>query len=179
MAPGRRELLILGGAGLAAAVAGFLAGPALLKLGGGAGEEGEALRAASFADLEGRPRRLAEWNGKVLVCNFWATWCTPCREEIPLLVAARQKYGPSGVEFVGIAVDNAPKVREFAASFKISYPVLLAEAEGLDLMRRVGNTSGGLPYTVITDRQGSLVHRKLGALKQTELEGYLAPLAHG
>jgi thiol-disulfide isomerase/thioredoxin len=128
MAPRRRELLILGGAGLAAAVAGFLAGPALLKL-GGAGE-GEALRAASFADLEGRPRRLAEWNGKVLVCNFWATWCAPCREEIPLLVAARQKYGPSGVEFVGIAVDNAAKVREFAASFN-SYPVLLAEAEGL------------------------------------------------
>ena len=179
MAPGRRELLILGGAGLAAAVAGFLAGPALLTLGGGAGEEGEALRAASFADLEGRPRRLAEWNGKVLVCNFWATWCAPCREEIPLLMAARQKYGPSGVEFVGIAVDNALKVREFAASFRISYPVLLAEAEGLDLMRRIGNTSGGLPYTVIADRQGSLVHRKLGALKQTELEGYLAPLAHG
>ena len=178
MAPGRRELLILGAAGLAAAVAGFLAGPALLKL-GGAGEESEALRAASFADLEGKPRRLAEWSGKVLVCNFWATWCAPCREEIPLLVAARQKYGPSGVEFVGIAVDNASKVREFAASFKISYPVLLAEAEGLDLMRRVGNAGGGLPYTVIADRQGRLVHRKLGALGQAELEGFLVPLAQG
>ena len=170
-------MLILGGAGLAAAAAGFLVGPALLKLGGD--KESEALRAASFADLEGRQRRLTEWNGKVLVCNFWATWCAPCREEIPLLVASRQKYGPSGVEIVGIAVDNAVKVREFSATFKISYPVLLAEAEGLDLMRRVGNTGGGLPYTVITDRQGKLLHRKLGALKQDELEALLAPLARG
>jgi thiol-disulfide isomerase/thioredoxin len=177
MAPGRRELLILGGAGLAAAAAGFLAGPALLKLGGDG--EGDALLAAKFADLEGKTRRLAEWKGKVLVCNFWATWCTPCREEIPLLVAARQKYGHSGVEIVGIAVDNVDKVREFSSTFKISYPVLLAEADGLDLMRRVGNTSGGLPYTVITDRRGALIHRKLGALKSAELEGFLGPLAQG
>ena len=70
-------------------------------------------------------------------------------------MAARQKYGPSGVEIVGIAIDNAAKVREFSASFKISYPVLLAEADGLDLMRQLGNSGGGLPYTVIADRQGS------------------------
>jgi thiol-disulfide isomerase/thioredoxin len=177
MARGRRELLILGGAGLAAAAAGFLVGPALLKLGGEG--EGDTLLAAKFADLEGRTRRLDEWRGKVLVCNFWATWCAPCREEIPLLVAARQKYGHSGVEIVGIAVDNVAKVREFSSSFKISYPVLLAEGEGLDLMRRVGNAGGGLPYTVITDRQGSLIHRKLGALKPAELEGFLAPLVQG
>jgi thiol-disulfide isomerase/thioredoxin len=175
MAPGRRELLILGGAGLAAAAAGFLAGPALLSL--GADKESEALQAASFADLGGRQRRMAEWNGKILVCNFWATWCAPCREEIPLLVASRQKYGASGVEIVGIAIDNAAKVREFSATFNISYPVLLAEAEGLDLMRRVGNTGGGLPYTVIADRQGRLQHRKLGALKQGELDALLAPMA--
>jgi thiol-disulfide isomerase/thioredoxin len=175
MAPGRRELLILGGAGLAAAAAGFLAGPALLKLGGD--PESDALRTASFPDLEGKPRKLAEWAGKILVCNFWATWCAPCREEIPLLVASRQKYGPFGVEIVGIAVDNASKVREFSANFKISYPILLAEADGLDLMRRIGNGGGGLPYTVVADRQGSLVHRKLGALKQAELDGLLAPLA--
>lgn len=175
MAPGRRELLILGGAGLAAAAAGFLAGPALLELGDD--KESAALRAATFADLAGRQRRLSEWNGKVLVCNFWATWCAPCREEIPLLISSRQKYAPSGVEIVGIAVDNAAKVREFSANLKITYPVLLAEAEGLDLMRRVGNSGGGLPYTVIANRQGGLVHRKLGALKHAELDALLAPLA--
>jgi len=173
--PGRREVLILGAAGLAATAAGFLAGPALLQLGGDR-EEG-ALKQAAFNDLDGKPRRLTEWRGRVVVYNFWATWCAPCREEIPLLVAARQKYGPSGVEIVGIAIDNAAKVREYSSSFKISYPVLLAEADGLDLMRRLGNSGGGLPYTVIVDREGALVHRKLGALKQAELDGLLEPLS--
>ncbi|MFY9314480.1 MAG: TlpA disulfide reductase family protein [Burkholderiales bacterium] len=175
MAPARRELLILAGAGLAAAAAGFLAGPALLHLSGDAGAE--ALGAATFDDLHGHRRRLAEWRGRILVCNFWATWCAPCREEIPLLVAARQKHGPAGVEIVGIAIDNADKVREFAETFDISYPILVAEADGLDLMRKLGNTGGGLPYTVIADREGSPVHRKLGALKEAELEGFLAPMA--
>lgn len=169
--------MILGAAGLAAAAAGFLVGPALLQF-GGSREEG-ALEQAGFKDLEGKPRRLAEWRGRVLVCNFWATWCAPCREEIPLLMAARQKYGSSGIEIVGIAIDNAAKVREFSVSLNISYPVLLAEADGLDLMRQLGNSGGGLPYTVIADRRGGLVHRKLGALKQPELDGFLEPLAKG
>ena len=175
MLPGRREALILGAAGIAAAAAGFLAGPALLQLGGGG--DGEVLRSASFADLDGKTRQLAEWTGKILVCNFWATWCAPCREEIPLLITASEKYGTTGVEIVGIAIDNAAKVRDFSLSFKIPYPILLAEAGGLDLMRQLGNRSGGLPYTVVADRQGKLVHRKLGALKQADLDAILAPLA--
>ena len=174
MTPGRREALLLGVAGIAAAAAGFLAGPVLLQP--GRGREEEYLRSASFPDLDNKTRRLSEWGGKVLVCNFWATWCAPCREEIPLLVAARGKYGPSGTEIVGIAIDNDAKVRQFTASFSISYPVLLAEAGGLDLMRQLGNSSGGLPYTVISDRQGALVHRKLGALTRGELDGLLGPL---
>ena len=175
MTPGRREALILGAAGLAAATAGFVAGPLLLKLGGG-DESGRVLFEASFLDLSGKPRRLAEWQGRAVLVNFWATWCAPCREEIPLLVAARQKYGPSGVEIVGIAVDNASKVIEFSRMLAISYPVLLAEADGLDLMRQLGNSSGGLPYTVVADRRGALIHRKLGALKQEDLDAILGPL---
>lgn len=174
MRPGRREALILGAAGLAAAATGFLAGPALLQLGGGGADR--ALASASFMDLQGKPRRLADWRGQVVLCNFWATWCAPCREEIPLLIAARRKYGPSGMEIVGIAIDNAAKVRQFSVSLNISYPILLAEADGLDLMRQLGNGGGGLPYTVIADRQGAVIHRKLGALKQAELDGFLEPL---
>ena len=180
MAAGRREALLLGAAGIAAAAAGFLLGPALLKSTGG-GREGAAasaaLRAASFADLAGQTRRLSEWRNRVLVCNFWATWCAPCREEIPLLMSARQKYGPKGFEIVGIAIDNANKVREFSSSFNIPYPILLAGDNGLDLMRQLGNNAGGLPYTVIADKQGELVHRKLGAFKGTELDAILAQLA--
>jgi thiol-disulfide isomerase/thioredoxin len=174
MKAGRREALLLGLAGIAAAAAGFLAGPALLQ--SGRDREEGFLQSASFPDLDNKTRRLSEWRGKILVCNFWATWCAPCREEIPLLVAARRKYGPAGTEIVGIAIDNAAKVRQFSASFDISYPVLLAGADGLDLMRQLGNSSGGLPYTVVADRQGALVHRKLGALKPGELDGLLGPL---
>ena len=174
MTPSRREALILGVAGLAAAAAGFMVGPLLLNN----PDEGDGiLRSATMVDLDGKPRALAEWGGRVLVWNFWATWCTPCREEIPLLIAAREKYGLSGVEIVGIAVDNATKVREFSSSFNISYPILLAEADGLELMRKLGNSSGGLPYTVVTDRQGKVVYRKLGALKQADLDAVLGPLA--
>ena len=183
MTPGRREALILGAAGVAAAAAGFLVGPALLQsTGGGAGAPGpqaedRILRSATLVDLAGKPRRLSEWQGRVLVCNFWATWCAPCREEIPMLMSEREKYGKSGLEIVGIAIDNAVKVAQFAASLKITYPILLAEADGLDLMRKLGNTSGGLPYTVVADRQGVLVLRKLGAMKQADLDGILGPLA--
>ena len=91
-------------------------------------------------------------------------------------MAAREKYKPANLEIVGIAIDNATKVRDFTTSLKISYPILLAEADGLDLMRKLGNSSGGLPYTVVADRQGSVLHRKLGAFHQSDLDTILGPL---
>ena len=175
MTPGRREALILTAAGLAATAAGFVAGPLLVGPGQGTG----TLGGAELVDLAGKPRRLAEWQGRVLVCNFWATWCAPCREEIPLLVAARRRYLPAGVEIVGVALDTASKVVEFTRSVEISYPILLSDLAGVDLMRRLGNRSGGLPYTVVFDRQGQPYRRKLGVLKPGELDTILAGLVAG
>jgi thiol-disulfide isomerase/thioredoxin len=174
MAASRREALLLGAAGVAAAAAGFLIGP--LLLGPGRRKQEQLLQSASFPDLDARPRKLSEWQGRVLICNFWATWCTPCREEIPMLVALRGKYGSQGLEIVGIAIDQVVKVREFSASFKISYPVLVADSGALDLMKELGNPGGGLPYTVVVDRKGELVHRQLGLLKQAEVEALVVPL---
>jgi peroxiredoxin len=93
-----------------------------------------------------------------------------------MLVGLRGKYGPQGLEIVGIAIDQVSKVREFSASFKISYPVLVADAGALDLMKELGNPGGGLPYTVIADRKGELVHHQLGLLKQAELEALVVQL---
>lgn len=183
MKQGRREALILGAAGVAAAAAGFLVGPILLRdakregTDGNAGVRNLSLLSASLVDLAGRPRQLGEWRDRILVCNFWATWCAPCREEIPLLMAAREKYAALGLEIVGIAIDNAAKVVDFTASLKISYPILLAEADGLDMMRKLGNSVGGLPYTVIADRQGGVLYRKLGAFHPGDLDAILGPLA--
>ena len=172
MANARREALVLGAVGLAAAAAGTVVGVLALQARSGAAD----LLAAQFHDLDGRPRRIIEWRGKVLVCNFWATWCAPCREEIPVFVAAKQQTPPGAVEFVGIGIDSATKIGEFAATYKINYPLLVANATAIELMRALGNRSGALPFTVVLDRSGGLVHRKLGALTATELRQVLAGL---
>jgi thiol-disulfide isomerase/thioredoxin len=168
----RRETLALLGVGVVAAIAGVAAGPWLT----GSTADAEVLLSARLADLTGKTRTLNEWRGRVLVVNFWATWCPPCREEIPALVRVRDKLLPSGVEFVGIAIDQASKVKEFARNVRVSYPLLLADAAGLDLVRNLGNPSGGLPFTVVLDRKGSVAHRNLGAITQKKIEDQLIPM---
>jgi len=172
MALGRRKALILGTVGVAAAAAGALTALGLLRSDGGSA----ALQAAEFTDLEGRTRQLAEWKGRVVVCNFWATWCPPCREEIPMLVALNSRMEPKGVQVVGIAVDFAAKVASFARDYKITYPILIAGPDGIDLMREAGNQVGGLPYTAFLDHKGKIVGTKLGALKESEVNERLAEM---
>ena len=120
----------------------------------------------SLPDLDGRPRRPDEWNGKVLVFNFWATWCAPCREEIPLLIDLDRRY--PGLRVIGIAVDRADAVRTFAEELGIGYPILLDDLRGTT-MRRYGNRIGALPFTVITGRDGVVAHVRLGELEPGEL----------
>ena len=172
MSPGRRELLILGAVAAGAAGTGAIVGTLVLQSQSGAAE----LLSASFPDLSGRPRRLLEWQGRYLVCNFWATWCGPCREELPLLDAAQQQHGGNGVQVVGIAIDTAANIREYLKVVKIGYPVLVGEASAIALMRSLGNTSGGLPFTVILDRKGSVQRRRVGAYSEAELRQELAAL---
>ena len=172
MTPRRRDILVSVAVAATALGAG-LGAPKLLELTRG---EDPPLRTASFVDLNGRSRTLSEWAGKLVVVNFWATWCAPCLEEIPLLMAARKSYAGT-VEIVGIAVDLVAKVSEFAAKLSIDYTVLLAGADGLELMRSLGNRSGGLPFTVFMDRSGTPVWKKLGVLRQPELDAMLSDLA--
>jgi thiol-disulfide isomerase/thioredoxin len=170
MTPGRREALILGAVGAVAAGAGLLAGAFALQSRSGAA----ALLSAAFPDLSRRPRRLIEWQGRILVCNFWATWCAPCREEMPMLTEVRQNYASKGVEFVGIGIDSAAKIVQFSKNYPVSYPLLVAGPEAVELMRGLGNSGGGLPFTIVLDRSGTLAHRWLGVLSREELEGALA-----
>src|SRR5258706_7480212 len=172
MALARREALILGAAGVAAGVAGALVGVFALQSGSGAA----SLLAQDFHDLSGSARRLTDWRGRVLVCNFWATWCAPCREEIPILIAAQHKYSGKGAQLVGIGIDQVAKILQFSKDLKIEYPLLVADSEVVDTMKKLGNRQGGLPFTVVLDRQGAVAHTRLGAFKAGELDRILDQL---
>ncbi len=172
MRPGRRKALALAGVAAAAAAGGALVGALIVQSGSGAAR----LLSASFVDLDGRARRLLEWRSQVIVCNFWATWCAPCREEVPLLVAAKQQYASRGLEVVGIGIDQAAKIREFAANFRVNYPMLVAGSEAIDIMRELGNKAGALPYTVLLDRSGRVAGQRLGAFRKEELAQVLTQL---
>ena len=172
MPANRRDLLVLGGVGLAATAAGSLLGPLAIQSRSGVPD----LLGTRFPDFDGHSRRLLEWPRTILVCNFWATWCAPCLEEIPLLVDFRTKYVHKGVEVVGIGIDHVVKMREFAAKLRIPYPLLVGSIESIDLTRRLGNKTGGLPYTVVLDRSGGLVVQKVGAVLAGELDEMVARL---
>lgn len=172
MAIGRRDALLLAAAGVAAAAAGAFAGALALQSRSGAAD----LLAARYPDLDGRVQRLLDWRGRVLLCNFWATWCAPCREEVPILVSAKQQWARHGFEIVGIGVDTAAKMREFAQTYQINYPLLVADGTTLQLLRKLGNRGGGLPYTVILDAAGTVAHRHLGAFSGPDLSRVLESL---
>jgi thiol-disulfide isomerase/thioredoxin len=175
MNPARRRALIAAAVAAGAAAAG--GGVAWYRRSDE--RETQALRRARFQDLQGNARALEEWSGKLLLVNFWATWCAPCLEEIPMLAELRRLHRQKGFEVVGIAIDQAAKVGEMAAKLTIDYPLLLADAQGLQLLRELGNASGGLPYTVLLDRNLRPAARKLGALKRPEAEAMLAQALAG
>lgn len=136
----------------------------------------ERIYATRVTDLKGETKGLDQWRGRVVVINFWATWCAPCREEIPGFVGLQERYGHLGLQLVGVALDQPDKVAEFAREFRINYPVLIGGLDIMDLLRQAGNRAGVLPYTLIIDRRGNLVGQERGGLKETKLEGIIQPL---
>jgi thiol-disulfide isomerase/thioredoxin len=138
-------------------------------------EAARAVFAARFPRLEGGMESLERWRGRVLVVNFWATWCTPCREEIPLFVRMQERYGARGLQFIGIAIDQPEKVAEFAREFRINYPLYIAGADALALARAAGNRPGVLPFTLLIDRTGAIVGQHIGELKEARLEEWIRP----
>ena len=130
----------------------------------------------SLPDATGTVQDFGQWKGKVLVLNFWATWCEPCREEIPALVRTQTKFAANGVQIVGIGIDSPTKIRDFAKEYQINYPLTVGGLDQIDLSRRLGNKIGGLPYTLVFDRSGRMVKSKLGGISEAELDALLRPL---
>jgi thiol-disulfide isomerase/thioredoxin len=136
----------------------------------------ERVFATRLGDLKGTLQPVEQWRGRVLVVNFWATWCAPCREEIPGFVGLQERHGARGLLFVGIAIDQPEQVEQFAREFRMNYPVLVGGLGSLDLLRQAGNRAGVLPYTVVIDRRGQLVHQQAGGVNLQQLEALLQPL---
>jgi thiol-disulfide isomerase/thioredoxin len=118
----------------------------------------------SLVDRDGRARTLHDWAGKALVVNFWATWCAPCRKEIPLLQRLQREHAAEGFQVIGIAVDFREQVLAYASQMKIDYPVLIGEQEALDAASAFGVEVVGLPFTIFSDRQGRIVTAHMGEL---------------
>jgi thiol-disulfide isomerase/thioredoxin len=134
------------------------------------------LFATRMTDSDGKTQAIAQWQGKTLVINFWASWCPPCREEIPAFSRLQTKYAASGVQFVGIALDTADNVRDFLKHQPVSYPQLIADAEGSELTRQLGNTRLALPYTVVLGPAGEVRLVRLGRVSEQELDSLMPKL---
>ncbi len=137
----------------------------------------EALYATVLPDLDGHMQPLKQWRGKVLVVNYWATWCAPCRDEMPMLSSLQTRFAARGVQFVGIANDEIGKVREFVKHTPVTYPLLIGNFGDFGITADLGNTAMGLPFTIILDREGEMRGVKLGRIQEEalvrQLEGLL------
>ncbi len=128
---------------------------------------------ATFAKLDGSPLEMASFRGKPLLLNFWATWCPPCIEELPLLNSFYRENSAKGWQVLGLAVDQLGPVQRFLSTSPVAFPVAMAGAAGIEMGKSLGNLSGGLPFTVVLGSDGLVVHRKMGQVKPDDLRAWV------
>lgn len=132
----------------------------------------ESLFASAFVDPSGISQPLAQWRGKVLVVNFWASWCPPCREEMPALNQLQRQYAAKGLQLVGISTENINIIK----NTKADYPLLAADDQAMPLAASLGNHRSVLPFTVVLDRHGKIVKIIQGKVDISTLEKAVTPL---
>jgi thiol-disulfide isomerase/thioredoxin len=169
-------MLVLGGSAAAVALGASAGGAWLFREHRAAARDGAAILELVLPDVDGRQQAFSQWRGKILVVNFWATWCVPCREEMPQFIATQAREGANGVQFVGIAVDQVDKVRQFKQQIGLNYPALIGGFGAIDLSRQLGNELAALPFTIVLDREGRVAYTQLGPVKGTRLDALLKDL---
>jgi thiol-disulfide isomerase/thioredoxin len=130
----------------------------------------------ALKDINDKLRNIKEWDGKVLMINFWATWCPPCRREIPAFIELHEAYKDKGFEIIGVAIDTKQNVIDFTDPMGVNYPLLLGEEEGVKLTQDYGNRLGVLPYTVFVDRNGRIVNTHRNEITYKMVEEIITPL---
>lgn len=129
----------------------------------------------TLADSTGQPRSLKEWKGKILIVNFWASWCGPCVKEMPELSALQDSFNDHRIQIIGVGIDSIANIAAFAGKHRISYPLYSAENDGIQLSRDFGNKMGVLPFTVLLAPDGT-VHKTYTGIKIEEIRKDLATL---
>ena len=124
---------------------------------------------ARFTDTNGNEQEFGQWQKKLLVINFWATWCAPCKEEMPMLANIQRKFQDKGLQIVGIAVDSRENVLKFSENMTTGYPLFPDEVRAIEFSKRLGNRLGLLPYTVAVQPGGAVVFAKMGIVHEQEL----------
>jgi thiol-disulfide isomerase/thioredoxin len=180
MGPARRRILVLVLV-LAAGAGAYLASRTWLAPSPAAQQTAPQVTAipdrrpdVTLADRDGKPRSLAEWNGRPQVINFWATWCAPCRREIPMLNQLARDGAWPEIALVGIAIDFREDVQHFLEKTPVDYTVLIGEQDGLDAARAFGMASLGLPFTAFVDSRGRIVTIHVGELHRPEADVILS-----
>lgn len=136
----------------------------------------DALFSTQFPDVDGKVQNLGQWRGKILVVNFWASWCVPCREEMPELSELQERYRSNNLVMLGISTDDLSKMQAFNKEVPVKYPILAGDYEAIKLSELLGNNKGVLPYTLIIDTNGKIVKTYFGRINQALLEEAFAPL---
>jgi thiol-disulfide isomerase/thioredoxin len=126
-----------------------------------------------WQDPDGKPANSANWQGKLLVVNFWASWCPPCVEEMPALSRLQTEFKQQNVLFVGIGIDSPSNIREFLKKTPVAYPIVIGGIDGSNISKEMGNTQGALPFTVVINSQGKAVSSKLGKISEDELRSII------
>jgi thiol-disulfide isomerase/thioredoxin len=130
----------------------------------------------SLPDLAGTLHPISEWHGKILIINFWATWCPPCLKEIPEFIQLQTEYSGQNVQFIGIAIDEAELVADYLSFVDINYPILIAESDGAKLSQQLGNTVSAIPFTAIVNQQQQIIFYHPGELSKQRLTELIKPL---
>ena len=170
----QRRHWLAGGVALAAAGAGVWWADRRLSPGPVLSGAEAAFWQASFDTPEGQPLAMAASRGRPLLVNFWATWCPPCVEELPLLNSFHEQHAAQGWQLVGLAVDRVEPVRQFLQRLPLRFPVGMTGFAGTELSRSLGNSTGALPFTVVFGRDGSLRDRKIGQVHAEDLARWAA-----